>query len=84
MLKLSWSHSSSTIDYRPPWKAKCLSIRILSKIGFIAQSGVDLDVLDLGLCDEAEEVRIKAIISMPLILRCCDVNCLMHMFNKLE
>ncbi|XP_073033978.1 serine/threonine-protein kinase ATR isoform X1 [Primulina eburnea] len=84
VLKLSWNHSSSIIDYCPPWKAKCLSIRILSKIGFIAQSGVDLDVLDLGLRDEAEEVRIKAVISMPLILRSCDVNFLMHMFNKLE
>ncbi|KZV39346.1 serine/threonine-protein kinase ATR [Dorcoceras hygrometricum] len=84
VLKLSWNYCPSTIDYCSPWKAKCLSIRILSKIGFIAQNGVDLDVLDLGLRDEAEEVRIKAIIYMPLIIRCSDVSFLRHMFNKLE
>ncbi|KAL0334541.1 UNVERIFIED_CONTAM: Serine/threonine-protein kinase ATR [Sesamum radiatum] len=54
------------------------------RIGCIAQHGLDLDILDLGLHDEEEEVRIQAVISMPVIVLVSGFRSLMHMFNRLE
>ncbi|KAL0365707.1 UNVERIFIED_CONTAM: Serine/threonine-protein kinase ATR [Sesamum angustifolium] len=84
VLKVPWSCGASMIESHPPWKAKYLSIRILSRIGCIAQHGLDLDILDLGLHDEEEEVRIQAVISMPVIVLVSGFRSLMHMFNRLE
>ncbi|KAL0422946.1 UNVERIFIED_CONTAM: Serine/threonine-protein kinase ATR [Sesamum latifolium] len=84
VLKVPWSCGASMIESHPPWKGKYLSIRILSRIGCIAQHGLDLDILDLGLHDEEEEVRIQAVISMPVIVLVSGFGSLMHMFNRLE
>ncbi|KAL0383893.1 UNVERIFIED_CONTAM: Serine/threonine-protein kinase ATR [Sesamum radiatum] len=84
VLKVPWSSGASMIESHPPWKAKYLSIRILSRIGCVGQHGLDLDILDLGLHDEEEEVRIQAVISMPVIVLVSGFGSLMHMFNRLE
>ncbi|KAK4477252.1 hypothetical protein RD792_016466 [Penstemon davidsonii] len=84
LLKLPWNCTPSTIRSHPPWNAKCLSIRILSRVGWISQNGVDLDILDSGLHDKEEEVRIEAVISMPVILLSSGFGFLTHMFNRLE
>ncbi|KAI3446300.1 hypothetical protein Pfo_002965 [Paulownia fortunei] len=84
LLKLPWNCAPSIIESHPHWKAKCLSIRILSRIGCITQHGVDLDILDLGLHDGEEEVRTEAVISMPVIVLFSGFGFLTHMFNRLE
>ncbi|KAL2537811.1 Serine/threonine-protein kinase ATR [Forsythia ovata] len=82
VLKLSWNRTPLIIEPSPPWKAKCLSVRVLSRIRLIKH--VHLDVLDLGLHDEAEEVRIESIISLPVIVLCSGFGFLTHMFSRLE
>ena len=52
----------------PPWRTKCLSVQVQSKIGPSLKTESILEVLDLGLQDEADEVRIEAVISMPVIV----------------
>lgn len=68
----------------PPWKAKCLSLQALSKLGSILHAGNNLNILDLSLNDEAEEVRIEAVRAMPLIVLCSGFCLLAHMFKRLE
>ncbi|KMT01328.1 hypothetical protein BVRB_9g213440 isoform A [Beta vulgaris subsp. vulgaris] len=65
VLKLPWSHFLGVIKTHQPWRTKCLSIHVLSKIG--PKSEHQFDVLNLGLHDEVEEVRMEAIMSMPVI-----------------
>ncbi|KAK6118684.1 hypothetical protein DH2020_047597 [Rehmannia glutinosa] len=83
VLKLPWNCARAIIESDPPWKEKCLSIRILSRVGCVTQHRVDLDILDLGLQNEAEEVRIEAVISMPVIVLFSGFGFLPHMFNRL-
>ncbi|RAL53196.1 hypothetical protein DM860_006868 [Cuscuta australis] len=83
LLRLPWSNSVS-INSLPPWKAKCHSLQVLSKIGLFLQNGNDLDILDLGLLDEIKEVRGEAIISMPMIVMWCGYGLLMPVFKRLE
>lgn len=83
ILKLPWVYSLATFEVHPPWKAKCLSIQVLSKMGF-SQIGNNLDILDLSLRDEADEVRLEAVISMPLIVLWSGYGLLIHMFKRLE
>lgn len=45
---------------------------------------LDLEILNLGLRDEEEEVRIEAVLSMPVIVLFSGFGCLPHMFNRLE
>ncbi|KAL7118480.1 hypothetical protein ACP275_02G004300 [Erythranthe tilingii] len=84
VLKLPWNCAPSVIESHPPSKAKCLSCRIMSMIGSITLHGVDLDVLDLALHDKEEEVRIEAVISMPVIVVFSGFDFLTHMFTRLE
>lgn len=84
VLKLPWICASQIIELHPPSMAKCLSCRILSRVGSIRQHGLDLDILDLALHDKEEEVRIEAVISMPLIPVFSGFGFLPHMFNRLE
>ncbi|GFP89089.1 serine/threonine-protein kinase atr [Phtheirospermum japonicum] len=84
VLKLPWNCAHAIIESNPPWKAKCLSIRILSRVGYTTQQGLDLDILDLGLHSEEEEVRIEAVISMPVIVLFSGFGFLPHMFDRLE
>lgn len=84
LLKLPWTNSIVVTEPHPPWKAKCLSILILSKIGPSLNFESDLEVLDLGLRDEAEEVRMEAVISMPVIVFWSGFRVLTYMFRRLE
>lgn len=82
VLKLLWNPTPLIIESIPPWKAKCLSVRLLSRVRLIKH--VHLDVLDWGLHDEAEEVRIESIISLPAIVLSSGFGFLTHMFSRLE
>ncbi|XP_075094243.1 serine/threonine-protein kinase ATR-like isoform X1 [Nicotiana tabacum] len=83
LIRLSWTGSQST-DTHSLSKAKIISLRVLSKMGAVLQGGNDLDILDLGLHDTAEDVRIEAVISMPVILMWSGFGLLSHMFKRLE
>ncbi|PIA56742.1 hypothetical protein AQUCO_00700831v1 [Aquilegia coerulea] len=63
---------------------KCLSIQCLSIIGVGLTNENVLEVLDLALHDEAKEVRVEAVISMPVIVLCSGLGILTHMFERLE
>ncbi|KAL6952194.1 non-specific serine,threonine protein kinase [Sarracenia purpurea var. burkii] len=84
VLNLPWTHNLVIVEPHPPWKTKCLSVQVLSKMGCILQSGTDLKVLDLGLQDEVEEVRTEAVISMPIIVLWSGLAILTHMFKRLQ
>ena len=83
MLKLPWIYSLERSEPHPSWKAKCLSVQVLSKIDF-SKIGNNLDILDLSLHDQAEEVRLEAVISMPVIVLWSGYGFLTHMFKRLE
>ncbi|MCD7463303.1 hypothetical protein HAX54_050313 [Datura stramonium] len=83
LLRLPWTRSQSTDTYSSS-KAKILSLCMLSKMGPVLQGGNDLDILDLGLLDTAEDVRTEAVISMPVILMWSSFGLLNHMFKRLE
>uniref|UniRef100_A0A0R0I0C7 Serine/threonine-protein kinase ATR n=1 Tax=Glycine max TaxID=3847 RepID=A0A0R0I0C7_SOYBN len=68
VLKLPWTHMLVGIDNNCPWKTKCLSLQVVSKLGPSLNSKVVREVLDLGLHDEAEEVRTEAAISIPVMV----------------
>ncbi|XP_065865824.1 serine/threonine-protein kinase ATR isoform X2 [Euphorbia lathyris] len=84
VLKLPWTHSSMVSGPHPPWKAKCTSIKVLSKLGSSLNPESVLEVLDLGLHDEAEEVRLETMISMPFIVMWSGLGALAQMFRRLE
>ncbi|PON40311.1 Coatomer beta subunit [Trema orientale] len=83
LLKLPWTHSD--IDRKPNHlsKAKCFSVQVASKLAD-RSSESDLEVLDLGLHDEAEEVRSEAVISMPVIVLWSGHRILSHIFRRME
>ncbi|XP_059653895.1 serine/threonine-protein kinase ATR [Cornus florida] len=83
VLKLPWTHCIVSSESHPPWKMKCLSIQVLAKIGPTSQSGNGLEILDLGLHDEAEEVRIEAVASMPVMVLWSGCGILPHVFKRL-
>ncbi|KAI0514246.1 hypothetical protein KFK09_010281 [Dendrobium nobile] len=66
LLKLAWTNETGISLADPIWKIKCLSIQVLSKLG---PSNVEcnLEVLDMAITDEAEQVRVEAAISLPVI-----------------
>ncbi|GAB4838582.1 hypothetical protein Ancab_028127 [Ancistrocladus abbreviatus] len=82
VLKLPWTHFLEVTEIHSPWKAKCLSIQVLSKVAF--RSNFQLEVLDLGLQDEVEDVRIEAAISMPVIVFWSGFCALPQIFGRLE
>lgn len=84
LLKIPWTHSFAGTEFHPPWKTKCLSLQVLSKIGPTLKADSDLKVLDLGLNDKAEEVRIEAVISMPMVVLWSGVDLLTPIFRRLE
>ncbi|XP_019067489.2 serine/threonine-protein kinase ATR isoform X2 [Solanum lycopersicum] len=83
LLRHPWTRSQSTDTYSSS-KAKILSLCVLSKIGPLLQGGNDLDILDLGLRDTAEDVKIEAVIAMPVILMWSGFGLLNHIFKRLE
>ena len=71
-------------ESNPPWRTKCLSVQVQSKIGLSLKTKSILEVLDLGLQDEANEVRIEAVISMLVIVLWSGLDVLRHIFRRLE
>ncbi|KAJ0746764.1 putative non-specific serine/threonine protein kinase [Helianthus annuus] len=77
VLKICW-------DHHPSWKTKCLCLKIIPLMGCFPQSGSDLGILDLGLQDEAEDVRSEAVIAMPLIALLFRFDTLPQIVKRLE
>ena len=71
-------------ESNPPWRTKCLSVQVQSKIGPSLKTESILEVLDLGLQDEADEVRIEVVISMLVIVLWSGLDVLRHIFRRLE
>ncbi|CBI37818.3 unnamed protein product, partial [Vitis vinifera] len=84
VLKLPFTHSFVLSESNPPWRTKCLSVQVQSKIGPSLKTESILEVLDLGLHDEADEVRIEAVISMPVIVLWSGLDVLRHVFRRLD
>ena len=84
LLKLPFTHSFMLTESNPPWRTKCLSVQVQSKIGPSLKTESILEVLDLGLQDEADEVRIEAVISMLVIVLWSGLDVLRHIFRRLE
>ncbi|CAJ1977648.1 unnamed protein product [Sphenostylis stenocarpa] len=84
VLKLPWTHMLVAIDNHCPWKTKYLSLKVVSKLGPSLNSKVVLEVLDLGLRDEAEEVRIEAAISMPVMVLWSVLDVSSPVFERME
>ncbi|XP_010266921.1 PREDICTED: serine/threonine-protein kinase ATR isoform X2 [Nelumbo nucifera] len=84
VLKLPWTHSLAIPQAHPLWKAKCISIQIFSKIGIRLNTENDLEIFDLALHDGAEEVRVEAVLSIPMIVLWSGFDLLVHIFEKLE
>ncbi|XP_041996259.1 serine/threonine-protein kinase ATR-like isoform X2 [Salvia splendens] len=84
LLKLPWDNIPSMTESHPLWKAKCFSVRVQSRVECIREHVVDLDIMDLGLQDDEEEVRIEAVTSMPVIVLLSGLSVLPHMVKRLE
>ncbi|KAA8537998.1 hypothetical protein F0562_027422 [Nyssa sinensis] len=84
VLKLPWTHSVVLAEPHPLWVTKRLFVQVLSKIVPISRYETDLEVLDLGFHDDAEEVRIETVISMPVIVLWSGFGRLTHMFQRLQ
>ncbi|RVW38512.1 Serine/threonine-protein kinase ATR [Vitis vinifera] len=84
VIKLPFTHSFVLTESNPPWRTKCLSVQVQSKIGPSLKTESILEVLDLGLHDEADEVRIEAVISMPVIVLWSGLDVLRHVFRRLD
>ncbi|XP_057494820.1 serine/threonine-protein kinase ATR isoform X1 [Actinidia eriantha] len=82
LLNLPWTHTLVAAEPHPPWKTKCLCVQVLSKMGLQTES--NLKVLDVGLQDEAEEVRTEAVISMPIVVLWSGFPILTHLFKRLQ
>lgn len=84
VLKIPFTHAFLFTESNPPWRTKCLSVQVQSKIGHSLNTERILEVLDLGLHDDADEVRIEAVISMPVIVLWSGLDALRHVFRRLE
>lgn len=83
VLKLPWNNSFLIIEPHIQQKAKCLSLQVVSKMDFLSRSGNYLEVLDLGLRDKAEVVRMEAIIAMPTIVFWSGSGLLTHVLKRM-
>jgi len=84
VLKLPWTHTLLAIDNQLPWKIKCLSLQVLSKLGPSLSTEAVLEVLDLGLHDKAKEVRTEAAISMPVMVLWSGLDVSPPVFERME
>ncbi|XP_021753008.1 serine/threonine-protein kinase ATR-like isoform X1 [Chenopodium quinoa] len=82
VLKLPWTHYLEVVKTHQPWRTKCLSIQILSLIG--PKLELQLDVLNLGLHDAVEEVRMEAVMAMPIIVMSSDFCALSSILTWLK
>ncbi|KAF3944319.1 hypothetical protein CMV_029205 [Castanea mollissima] len=84
VLKLPWTHSLMVAEPHHPWKTKCISVQVASKLGPSLKTETDLKILDFSFHDEVEEVRVEAVLSMPVIVLWSGLGLLMHIFRRLE
>ncbi|XVF45588.1 hypothetical protein PTKIN_Ptkin02bG0218200 [Pterospermum kingtungense] len=84
VLQLPWTHSLAVPTPHIPWRAKLISVQVVSKLGPSFCTGSGFEVLDLALHDEAEEVRKEAFVSMPLIVIWSGLDTLANMFRRME
>uniref|UniRef100_A0A2N9HIL2 Serine/threonine-protein kinase ATR n=1 Tax=Fagus sylvatica TaxID=28930 RepID=A0A2N9HIL2_FAGSY len=84
VLKLPWTHSLVVTEPHHPWKTKCISVQVASKLCPSLKTETDLEILDFGLHDEVEEVRLEAVVSMPVIVLWSGLGVLTHIFRRLE
>nr|POE65846.1 serine/threonine-protein kinase atr [Quercus suber] len=84
VLKLPWTHSLIVAEPHHPWKTKCISVQVASKLGPSLKTETDLEILDFSLHDEVEEVRVEAVLSMPVIVLWSGLGLLTHIFRRLE
>ncbi|XP_057427688.1 serine/threonine-protein kinase ATR isoform X2 [Lotus japonicus] len=84
LLKLPWTHMLLATDNHCTWKTKCLSLQVVSKLGPSLNNEVVLEFLDLGLRDEAEEVRAEAAISMPVMVLWSGLDVSSPVFKRME
>ncbi|XP_022748509.1 serine/threonine-protein kinase ATR-like isoform X3 [Durio zibethinus] len=84
VLKLPWTHTLVVPKSHLPWKAKLISVQVVSKLGPRFSTGRGFEVLDLALHDEIEEVRKEALVSMPVIVVWSGLDTLANMFRRLE
>lgn len=83
VLKLPWTHHVVVTEPHPPRKAKCAALQVFSKLGQ-SMTESDSEILDLALCDEFDEVRAEAVISLPLIVMWSGLGVLTNVFKRLE
>ncbi|XP_030522795.1 serine/threonine-protein kinase ATR isoform X2 [Rhodamnia argentea] len=84
VLKLPWTHAFAVSDRSPQWKTKLYSVQILSKLGHSFAAESVLEILDLCLQDEAEDVVVEAIISMPIIVLSYGLAVMSSLFGRLK
>ncbi|KAI6701007.1 hypothetical protein NL676_015331 [Syzygium grande] len=84
ILKLPWTHAFAVSDPSPQWKTKVYSVQILSKLGHSFAAESILEILDLCLQDEAEDVVVEAIISMPIIVLSSGLAVMSSLFGRLK
>ncbi|KAI3441185.1 Non-specific serine/threonine protein kinase [Psidium guajava] len=84
VLKLPWTHAFAVSDPSPQWKTKLYSVQILSKLGHSFAAESVLEILDLCLQDEAEDVVVEAIISMPIIVLSSGLAVMSSLFGRLK
>ncbi|KAJ8766984.1 hypothetical protein K2173_012493 [Erythroxylum novogranatense] len=83
-LKIPWMHPHLVGAQHSRAKTKCLSVQIASKLGHVLKTEIVFEVLDLGLDDEAEEVRSETLISMPVVILWSNLGLLPQLFKRLE
>lgn len=84
LLKLPWTHPTMVSEQCSTLlKTKVKSLQVLSKIGAGLNGEDNLEILDLCLHDEAEDVIVEAIISMPVIVFWSGFGVLTHLFRRL-
>lgn len=84
ILKVPWTHSITSTESHKPWKTRCISVQVSSKITSITKDETDLEILDLSLVDENDEVRTEAAISIPVIALWTGFDRLTPLFRRLE
>ncbi|OMO80025.1 hypothetical protein CCACVL1_13210 [Corchorus capsularis] len=84
VLKLPWTCALVVPEPNLLWKAKCISLQVVSKLGPRFSTGSIFEVLDIALHDEVEEVIKEAVLSMPVIALWSGLDVLAHVFRILE
>ncbi|CAN0845720.1 Serine/threonine-protein kinase ATR [Linum grandiflorum] len=84
VLKLPWTHSRVVSEPHPQLKTKKISLQVAAKLGPNLTSEAFLEILDMGLQDEAAEVRSEATISILLTVVSYGLDVLPEIFKRIE